>query len=106
MSYGSADNKKMDSMKKRKLCPNCKKPRIELYAGWITGSYHCKACGYIGPVVIEETRDKGMPMKKRLYSCKICGLKYRGKATSKKCEAWCRTHKSCNLEIAGKAVRE
>ena len=45
-----------------------------------------------------------MPEKK-LYSCKICGLRYREKPTAKKCEAWCRTHKSCSLEITKNAVR-
>ncbi|HLD85417.1 MAG TPA: hypothetical protein VI968_02565 [archaeon] len=39
---------------KIRLCPNCKKTGIELYAGWTTNSYICKKCGYLGPIVIEQ----------------------------------------------------
>lgn len=45
-------------MKKKKLCPNCKKQGVELYAGWVTGSYQCRKCGYVGPVVVEQVRKK------------------------------------------------
>ena len=41
-----------------------------------------------------------------LYACEECWLKYREKALAEKCEAWCREHKSCNLEITKHAVRE
>jgi hypothetical protein len=36
------------------VCPVCRKGRLEMYAGWVTGSYICKKCGYIGSLVIEE----------------------------------------------------
>ncbi len=40
-----------------------------------------------------------MSTEPKLYKCPECGLHYKGKATAKQCEAWCKEHKSCNLEI-------
>ncbi len=37
--------------------------------------------------------------EKQLYQCTECGLHYEDEETMKKCEAWCRKHKSCNLSI-------
>ncbi len=37
-----------------KRCPKCKSTKIDFHAGAITGCYHCKRCGYIGPILIEE----------------------------------------------------
>lgn len=31
--------------------------------------------------------------------CPECGLKYQKKEWADKCEAWCKKHKSCNLDI-------
>lgn len=44
--------------------------------------------------------------EKILYQCGECGLKYADKAIAEKCEAWCRKHKSCNLEIIKHAEKE
>ena len=41
---------------------------------------------------------------KELYQCEECGFYYADNEWAKKCEAWCREHKSCNLEITGHAV--
>lgn len=38
------------------------------------------------------------------YQCKECKLVYADEALAKKCEAWCREHKSCNLEITQYAI--
>ncbi|MDZ4285556.1 MAG: hypothetical protein U1A23_01365 [Candidatus Sungbacteria bacterium] len=38
-----------------------------------------------------------------LYECSECKLKYREEKWAKACEAWCREHKSCNLEITAHA---
>lgn len=43
-------------MEKIKKCPNCGGEEVYWYAGAITGSYQCRKCGYIGPLVVEETR--------------------------------------------------
>ena len=37
------------------------------------------------------------------FECPECKLKYREKKWAKACEAWCREHKSCNLEITAHA---
>jgi len=42
--------------------------------------------------------------KEKLPQCPECGLHYENKDQSKKCEAWCREHHSCNLEITSQAI--
>lgn len=42
---------------------------------------------------------------KTFYVCEECGLGYAKKELAEKCEAWCKEHKSCNLEIASHAVK-
>jgi len=44
--------------------------------------------------------------EKRLYQCPECGLWYREKKWAKKCENWCKKHKSCNLEIIKHAIKK
>lgn len=34
-----------------------------------------------------------------LYQCEECGFNYIDKDWAEKCEAWCREHSSCNIEI-------
>lgn len=41
---------------------------------------------------------------KKLFRCPECGLYYVEKEWEERCEAWCREHPSCNLEIAAHAV--
>ncbi len=36
---------------------------------------------------------------KALYRCEECGFRYAGKEWAEKCEAWCKKHQSCNIEI-------
>ncbi|MDO8522598.1 MAG: hypothetical protein Q7S08_04965 [bacterium] len=38
------------------------------------------------------------------YVCSECGLTYKEDEWMKKCEAWCKKYKSCNLEIISHAV--
>lgn len=42
--------------------------------------------------------------KQGLYKCPECGLEYKEKEWAEKCEAWCKKHKSCNLEITKHAI--
>lgn len=37
-----------------KKCPKCFSTEIDYFAGGLTGQYHCKKCGYVGPIIIEE----------------------------------------------------
>jgi len=40
-------------------CPRCKNASLEIFAGLITGQYHCKKCGYIGSLIIQkEIKEK------------------------------------------------
>ena len=41
----------------------------------------------------------------KIYSCKICGLKYKEEKIAKDCENYCRKYKSCNLEIIKNAIK-
>lgn len=41
-----------------------------------------------------------------LYECPECGMNYREKEWADKCEAWCREHRSCNLDITSHAVTD
>lgn len=41
---------------------------------------------------------------KKTYECPECGLHYEDKGQVEKCEAWCKEHKSCNLEITSNAI--
>ena len=43
---------------------------------------------------------------KTFYQCAECGLQYTEKETAEKCQAWCKEHKSCNLEIIKHAVQD
>lgn len=38
------------------------------------------------------------------HQCKECGFHYRQKELALKCAAWCKEHKSCNLEIVKYAI--
>ena len=49
-------------------------------------------------VEILELRDK------EIYRCEECGFSYENREWSEKCEAWCKEHKSCNLEITSHAI--
>lgn len=40
-----------------------------------------------------------MNNQKEHYICKECGFVYEEKLWVEKCEAWCKEHHSCNLEI-------
>lgn len=41
-----------------------------------------------------------------LYQCEECGLFYAEKEIAEKCQAWCKEHNSCNLEIIKNAVED
>lgn len=42
--------------------------------------------------------------QKSLYQCNECGFHYEDRAQAEKCEAWCKEHKSCNIEITASAI--
>lgn len=40
-----------------------------------------------------------------LSACPVCKLRYRERQWAERCEAWCRVHQSCNLEITKHALK-
>lgn len=34
-----------------------------------------------------------------VYVCEECGFRYAKKEIAEQCQAWCKGHKSCNIEI-------
>ena len=49
----------------------------------------------------EETNFKG----KIVHKCMKCGWMYEDKKWADKCEAYCRKHNSCSLEITSHAIK-
>ncbi|QQG38817.1 MAG: hypothetical protein HYS32_04445 [Candidatus Woesearchaeota archaeon] len=43
---------------KIKICPSCKSTNITFFIGYETGSYKCKNCHYIGPIILEKDITK------------------------------------------------
>ena len=41
----------------------------------------------------------------KLFKCNICGFNYKEKDLASQCEAYCKKHKSCSLEITKHAVK-
>lgn len=39
-----------------------------------------------------------------LYQCEECDYKYEEKGWAERCEAWCKEHHSCNLEIIAHGI--
>lgn len=47
------------SVKRVLHCPNCGSTDLYYEAGMMTGQlYHCKDCGYVGSLVIEEDAEE------------------------------------------------
>ena len=44
--------------------------------------------------------------EKTLYQCEECELRYKEREIAEKCQAWCKAHKSCNLDIIKYAIKE
>ncbi len=53
----------------------------------------------------EYNHNKSNKDKDVLYKCHECGFWYKEEKWAEKCEAWCKKHKSCNLEITKHSLR-
>lgn len=42
---------------------------------------------------------------KTYYICEGCGFVYKNKKLAEECEAYCKEHNSCNLEITQHAIK-
>lgn len=43
---------------------------------------------------------------KELFQCEQCKMNYQQKEIAQKCEHWCKTYSSCNIEIIKYSVRK
>ena len=41
---------------------------------------------------------------KKEYVCEACGFRYADKGLAERCEEWCTTKQSCNLEITAQGT--
>ena len=44
--------------------------------------------------------------ERNYFACEECKLLYRNKNWAEKCEAWCKEHHSCNLEITRHSIKK
>ena len=51
--------------------------------------------------MVKEIKKNG----KKYYTCEICKFAYKEKQLAKKCQDFCKAHKSCSLEITKHAVK-
>jgi len=56
----------------------------------------CYNCGMVRVVAKDKA---GGGVAGELYQCEECGFHYTEKERANECEAWCKEHKSCNLDI-------
>lgn len=100
-------------------CNSCK-ALIEDVCTEVKGMKSCTVDFQTGKTVIEHDKNTDwQAFKKEVESlgkysvelpkansvvCPECGMQYREHEWAKKCEAWCREHKSCNLEIIKHAI--
>lgn len=47
--------------------------------------------------------EEEIKKNQNLHQCKECDLHYKDKNSAEKCEAWCKEHKTCNVEITKQA---
>ncbi len=48
---------------------------------------------------------KAAVKNKKLYTCKVCGLKYADKKMAEKCQTWCKGHpNTCDPEITKHSI--
>jgi uncharacterized protein (DUF983 family) len=50
---------------KLRRCPKCHSLKWEMFAGFVTGTYHCRECGYIGPFLEEIDLSKKVKTKRK-----------------------------------------
>ena len=43
-------------------------------------------------------------MVKEIYACEECKFTYKERELAEKCEAWCKEHNSCNIEITTNSI--
>jgi len=77
-------------------------PQLAHYS-WILIALVCPLSMMLMMAMMNHGDSKG---KERLYSCPECNMDYSDPDWAKKCAAWCKEHKSCNLDIIRHAVQK
>lgn len=75
-------------------------PQIASYS-WVLLALACPFSMMFMMASMDHSHDKS----ERVFACPECGLAYKDAQWAKKCAAWCKEHKSCNLEIIKHAVQ-
>ena len=93
--------------------PELKQPHTSSLRGKQNGAcFPHNALGGISPADLpaEASAQAGKLLEHQsqspLYECPECKLKYREKKWAKACEAWCKEHHSCNLQITTQAEND
>lgn len=76
-------------------------PQVAQYS-WILFVLVCPLSMMIMMAGMNHAQDK----PDKVFTCPECGLSYREAEWAKKCAAWCKEHKSCNLEIIKHAIEQ
>ena len=71
-------------------------PQLARYS-WILLALACPASMILMMAAMQHEKEQ-------VYVCAECGLTYADKEWAKKCQAWCKEHHSCNLEITAHAI--
>ncbi|OGF65339.1 hypothetical protein A2Z53_02395 [Candidatus Giovannonibacteria bacterium RIFCSPHIGHO2_02_42_15] len=79
-----------------------------MYAKWCVRQMLRGTLGYFAEnnknKLISDRIHRNNEAIEKLYQCPECGLHYGKKEKAEECEAWCREHHSCNLEITSQAI--
>lgn len=76
-------------------------PQLANYS-WLLLLLACPLSMILMMVVMNHGSDK----PEKVFACPECGMSYKDAEWAKKCAAWCKEHKSCNLEIIKHAVEQ
>ena len=46
-----------------KRCPSCKSSDVTLQIGFEIGNHQCKNCGYVGSLILDDSKSKNKKLK-------------------------------------------
>ena len=75
-------------------------PNIANYS-WILVALLCP----LSMMLMMAGMKHGRGMPEKAFVCPECNLSYKDAEWAKRCAAWCKGHKSCNLEIIKHAIQ-